>query len=68
MKQKCYKPKNNPYICAKQDHRIMKMYSQGFNTMLELNNFVNSKGIKKEDIVNIVQSKDGTFFISWYEE
>ena len=46
----------------------MKMYSQGFNTMLELNNFVNSKGIKKEDIVNIVQSKDGTFFISWYEE
>lgn len=44
------------------------MYSNGFNQMKELNDFVNDNGILKEQIVSIVESKDGTFFLTWYAD
>lgn len=68
MKQKCYELKNNRYICAEQNHRIMRMYSKGFNQMKELKDYVNENGIAKEDIVSIIQSKDGMFYLTWYAE
>ncbi len=44
-----------------------RMYTRAFNKMKELNDFVNEKGILRDDIVNIFQSNDGLFMIMYYE-
>ena len=46
----------------------MRMYTQAFNKMSELNDFVNAEGIDKDQIISIFQSKDGTFILSYYAE
>lgn len=46
----------------------MKMYTQAFNKMVEVNDFVNRSGIPQERIVNVFQSKDGTFLLVYYAE
>ena len=46
----------------------MKMYTEAFNQMRDLNKFVNDAGILQENIINIFQSKDGLFYLSWYAE
>ena len=45
----------------------MKMYSAAFNTMAELESFVNSKGLKKDQILNIFPS-NGNYFLNYYAE
>ena len=46
----------------------MIMLTHAANDMREINNFVNSKGIRQEDIVNIFQSKDGTYMLVYFAE
>lgn len=46
----------------------MKMYTQAFNDMRELNDFVNANDISKDRIVNVFQSKDGTYLLVYYAE
>ncbi len=36
--------------------------------MMEVNDFVNRSGIPQERIVNVFQSKDGTFLLVYYAE
>jgi len=43
------------------------MYTRVFNDMRELNNYVNEKKIKKEDIVNIFQDNEGSYLLVYYE-
>lgn len=43
------------------------MLTRGFNNMNELNEFVNEKSIRKEDIVNIFQDSKDTFILIYYE-
>ena len=45
----------------------MKMYTQAFNQMSDLNKFVNERGITQEQIINIFPA-NGMFFLSWYAE
>ncbi len=44
------------------------MYTHGANSMREIEKFVNDNGIDKKDIVDIFQSKDGSFFLVYYAE
>ena len=46
----------------------MKMYSSVFNTLRELNDFVNQKGIDKKNIVSTFQSNDGLYILMYYGE
>lgn len=46
----------------------MKMYTEGFNSMRDVEKFINSKGLQKDAIVSILQSNDGTFFLLYYDE
>lgn len=46
----------------------MKLKTKAFNKIRELNDFTNEQGIEKEDIINIFQSNDGLFILSYYEE
>ena len=59
--------KNSLYL-RKREPLIMRMYTQAFNKMSELNDYVNAQGIDKDQIISIIQSKDGTFFLSYYAE
>lgn len=46
----------------------MKLYSKGGNTLRELIDFVNEKGIKKEDIVSMGETRDGLFMLVYFGE
>lgn len=46
----------------------MRLQTQGANSMREIETFVNEHKIKKADIVSILQSKDGTYFLTYYVE
>lgn len=46
----------------------MRLYTEAFNDMRELNKFVNREGITQEQIINIFQSKDGMFYLNYYAE
>ncbi len=46
----------------------MRMYTRAFNKMTELNDFVNRSGIRKDSIVNIFPSGDGSFLLVYYAE
>lgn len=46
----------------------MRMYTQAFNDMRELNTFVNAKGIEKDKIVSIFQNTDKTYLLVYYAE
>ena len=46
----------------------MRMYTQAFNQMSDLTKFVNAEGIDKDQIISIIQTKDGTFMLSYYAE
>lgn len=45
----------------------MRMYTEAFNSMRELNLFVNREGIQKEQIVNIFPSL-GSYVLIYYGE
>lgn len=40
----------------------------GFNKMRELENYVNEHKIPKEDIINIIPTKDNDFQLIYYAE
>lgn len=44
------------------------MLTHAANDMREINNFVNQEGILQENIVNIFQSKDGTYMLVYFAE
>ena len=44
------------------------MFTFAANDMRVINQFVNEHGIRKEDIVNIFPSPDGTFLLSYFAE
>ena len=46
----------------------MRMYTVGFNKMSEVNDFVNSHGITKEQIVSIIESASGTWLLVYYDK
>jgi len=46
----------------------MRMYTRAFNKMTELTAFVNEHGIGQGDIVNIFQSCDGTYLLTYYAD
>ena len=46
----------------------MRVYTRIFNKMREVEEFLNSAGIQKENIVNIFQSQDGSFVLVYYGE
>lgn len=46
----------------------MRMYTQVFNQMSDLNKFVNSRGIKQEQIVEIFQDSAKQFTLVYYAE
>ncbi len=46
----------------------MKMYTEAFNDMRELNKFVNENAIPKDMIINIFQSNDSTYLLVYYAE
>jgi len=46
----------------------MRMYTQVFDQMSDLNKFVNSRGIKQEQIVEIFQDKENQFTLVYYAE
>lgn len=46
----------------------MKMFTQAANDMREINDFVNEKGISNDQIVEILQSKDGTYMLVYFDE
>ncbi len=45
-----------------------KMYTYAANSMRAIDEFVNENGIQKEQIVSILPSPDGTFFICYYAD
>ena len=46
----------------------MKMFTRAANDMREINDFVNAKGISKDQIVEIIQSKDGSYMLVYFAE
>lgn len=46
----------------------MHLTTMAFNSMREATDFINEKGIRKEDIVTLFQAKEGLYFLSFYEE
>ena len=46
----------------------MKMFTESGNFMRDLVDFVNAKGIKQEQIVSMIQTKDGTFMLTYFAE
>lgn len=46
----------------------MRMYTEIFNQMRDLTQFVNARGIAKDDIAAVQQLADGTFMLVWYGE
>lgn len=46
----------------------MKLYTFEANQMLEIENFVNEKGIDRKNIVEIFQAKDGDYVLVYYAE
>ena len=46
----------------------MRMITEAFNSMRDLTNFVNDNALDKKDIINILQTKDGLFLLSYYAE
>lgn len=56
------------YICSNQVICLMKLYTFEANQMLEIENFVNEKGIDRKNIVEIFQAKDGDYVLVYYAE
>lgn len=46
----------------------MKLLSKGANTMRELTDFVNEKGIQKDNIVSLGETRDGMFLLVYFGE
>lgn len=46
----------------------MRMYTRGFNSMKDLNDYANAAGIAKDRIVSVFQSEDGTYLLVYYGE
>ena len=46
----------------------MKMFTFAANDMRAITQFVNDHGIKKENIVSIFASPDGTYLLSYFGE
>ena len=46
----------------------MVLETRGFNQKNEAEEFINSRGIKKEDIVTFFQELDGTYSLMYYAE
>lgn len=46
----------------------MEMRSIAGNSMREVLQKANSEGIAKDDIINIMQSKDGIFLLTYFAE
>lgn len=46
----------------------MKMYTRSFNKMREMEEFINSNGIAKENIINVFQLSDQTFTVVYYAD
>lgn len=46
----------------------MKMYTMSFNKMREVEEFINSNGISKENIINVFQLADKTFTVVYYAD
>lgn len=46
----------------------MRMCTFAANQLRDIENFVNENGIKKENIVDIFQSKEGDFELVYYVE
>lgn len=46
----------------------MKMMTQSGNSMRDLTEFVNQKGIEKDQIQTMMQTKDGTFLLIYFVE
>ena len=46
----------------------MRMYTHSFNKKVEAENFVNSQGITKEQIVQVFQEADKTYTLVYYAE
>lgn len=45
---------------------VMRMYTKAFNQLRDLQAFVNSEGIAKENILSAAQQADGTYALIWY--
>lgn len=46
----------------------MRMFTHAANDMRAINDFVNKNGITKEQIVEVVQSLDGTWMLVYFAE
>lgn len=46
----------------------MKMYTQSFNTMRGLNEYVNENHISQDSIVTIYETNDGIFLLIYYAD
>lgn len=46
----------------------MEMRSIAGNTLRDVLNDANAQGIKKEDFINLMQSKDGLFILTYFAE
>lgn len=69
MKQKCFIVILFRYLCIRTKLiTAMRMCTFAANQMRDIENFVNESGIKKENIVDIFQSKDGDFELVYYAE
>lgn len=47
---------------------VMKMITKSFNKKSDIDDFVNAKGIKKDDLVTIYQDIDETYVLVYYGE
>ena len=46
----------------------MKMLTQSGNSMRDLVEFANQQGLQKDQIVSMMQAKDGTFLLTYFVE
>ena len=53
---------------SKKSFVAMKMHTLAANDMRELETKANERGIQKEDIVQVFQSKEGLFIMTYYSK
>lgn len=46
----------------------MTMRTEAANDMRAINDFVNENGISKDQIVDIIQNNDGTYFLVYFAD
>jgi len=46
----------------------MRLYTKSFNKKVELEEYVNNKGIQRENIVSVFQDNSGQFVLYYYDE